>query len=147
MIFRINLSSKPLKNFVCCFVLNLPFYLLQFLNSIWPFIPVPQSMFLSPVISLWSSRDTQLSSHLAASPRFGVSCWGGAGTGRCKPSPAQSLLLVVEMLGCSHSQKTANSEGISVLLTPVLSRTLLQQELLENTCAEQSVTGSKSSPS
>lgn len=37
-----------------------------------------------------------------------------------------------------HSQKKENLEGISVLLTPLLSRSFLQQELLENTSAEQS---------
>lgn len=40
-----------------------------------------------------------------------------------------------------HSQKKGNLEGIPVLLTPLLSRSFLQQELLENTSAEQSPKG------
>lgn len=61
---------------------------------------------------------------------------------RGKPSPAHRLLLVEEMLGCSHncelSKKKRNLDGISVLLSPLLSRSFLQQELLEKTFAEQS---------
>lgn len=63
---------------------------------------------------------------------------------RWKPSPAQRLLLDEEILRCScicALPKKGNLEGIPVLLTPLLSRSFLQQELLENTSAEQSPKG------